>query len=145
MVGLLDVNVLIALFDPAHIHHEATHRWFRQNRKQGWATCPLTENGLVRILSNPGYPGRRTSPEDARGRLSQFSRSGHHHFWADSLSVRDESVFDMEHVSGHRQITDVYLLGLAARNGGRLVSLDGGIPVAAVSCATARNLLTIPV
>jgi predicted nucleic acid-binding protein len=70
VVTLLDVNVLVALFDPVHVHHEAAHKWFGQNRKSGWATCPLTENGMVRVLSNPAYPGRRTTVHDAIRRLT---------------------------------------------------------------------------
>src|SRR5208283_2090850 len=69
MVALLDVNVLIALFDPAHVHHEAAHRWFGVNRKYRWATCPLTKNAFVRVLSNPAYPGQATTIEDALVRL----------------------------------------------------------------------------
>ena len=61
MIALLDVNVLVALFDPAHLHHEAAHVWFGRNRSRRWATCPLTENALVRVLSNPSYPGRCTT------------------------------------------------------------------------------------
>lgn len=70
MVALLDVNVLVALFDPAHVHHDAAHAWFGEHCAQGWATCALTENGLVRVLSNPAYPGRRTSL-DAYARIKR--------------------------------------------------------------------------
>ncbi len=78
MIALLDVNVLVALFDPMHANHEAAHEWFADNRQLGWATCPLTENGVVRILSNPGYPGRMTTISDAITRLGSFRESGHH-------------------------------------------------------------------
>ncbi len=74
------MNVLVALFDPAHIHHDAAHDWFGAHREDGWATCPLTENGFVRVLSNPAYPGRRTTVADAVDRLGRLARSGGHTF-----------------------------------------------------------------
>ncbi len=99
MTALLDVNVLVALFDPMHAHHEAAHEWFAENRRDGWATCPLTENGLVRILSNPKYPGRMTTVGDAIARLGNFRESGDHTFWQDSVSICAE-VFQPDHVQG---------------------------------------------
>ena len=89
MVALLDVNVLVALFDPVHAHHELAHQWFDRNRQSGWASCPLTENGLVRVISNSAYPGRRTTPQDAIERLTRFRESGDHAFWPDSASLCD--------------------------------------------------------
>ena len=77
-VALLDVNVLIALFDPGHLHHEAAHGWFASAEPRAWASCPLTENGFVRVLSNPGYPGRRTTVADAVGRLRRFTETSSH-------------------------------------------------------------------
>src|SRR5690348_13794702 len=103
-VSLLDVNVLVALFDPEHTHYEAAHRWFEDNREFGWATCPLTENGLVRILSNFTYPGSRAPAAELRTRLERFCGSGHHYFWPDSLSLVG-AAFDLAGVS-HRHITD---------------------------------------
>jgi len=88
MVALLDVNVLIALFDPSHVHHEAAHRWFGKNRRSGWATCPLTENAFARVLSNPAYPGSRTTVQDAAARLGTFCSDRQHVFWNDSVSIR---------------------------------------------------------
>jgi hypothetical protein len=143
MVALLDVNVLVALFDPAHGHHEAAHRWFGDNRYDGWATCPLTENGLVRVLSNPAYPGRRTTVGDALERLRLFRASGNHVFWTDSVTLCDESLFDTRHLAGHRQLTDVYLLGLAVKNKGRLTTFDGRISPHAVAEAEPANLAII--
>jgi uncharacterized protein len=87
MVALLDVNVLIALFDPAHVHHEAAHAWLEVNRKYGWATCALTENAFVRVLSNPAYPGRGTTVGDAVLRLQVFCSEQEHEFWPDSISL----------------------------------------------------------
>ncbi|HVJ28461.1 MAG TPA: TA system VapC family ribonuclease toxin [Vicinamibacterales bacterium] len=132
--ALLDVNVLVALFNPDHIHHDAAHDWFSEARLHGWATCPLTELGLVRILSNPAYwPGAERCAVVA-DRLRQFCASGHHQFWRDSLSLSDET-FNWPLVKGHRQVTDIYLLGLAVKRGGALATFDRTIPLAAVAGA----------
>ena len=85
--ALLDVNVLVALFDPDHVHHEAAHEWFAANRGAGWATCPLTESALVRILSNAAYTGVRETPANIVERLKAFCASGGHAFWADEISI----------------------------------------------------------
>lgn len=144
MVGaLLDVNVLIALFDPDHVHHQPAHDWFAGNRQSGWATCPLTENGLVRILSNPAYSGRQTTVRDAVARLTAFRASGDHDLWPDTVTLCEEGRFDFTHVSGHRQLTDVYLLALAVERGGRLATFDHRIRPDAVVGATAANLACI--
>jgi len=145
MVALLDVNVLVALFDPAHVHHEAAHAWFGANRRNRWATCALTENAFVRVLSNPAYPGSRTRVEDAGARLRTFCSQGQHVFWTDSVSVRDDGRFRWNHVQGHRQLTDVYLLALAVNNEGRLATFDSTISLRAVEQAEGRNLEVIGV
>ncbi len=139
MVALLDVNVLVALFDPVHANHEEAHEWFAVHRRQGWATCPLTENGLVRILSNPRYPGRMTTIGDAIGRLRSFRESGHHTFWSDDTSLCDEAVLPA-HIQGYRQLTDVYLLALAVTKEGRLATFDQGIPLSSIDGARDRHL-----
>lgn len=140
MVALLDVNVLIALFDPDHVHHQAAHDWLDTNRRRGWATCPLTENGVVRILSNPSYPGRRTTLEDAADRLSTFRTSGDHAFWPDSVSICQDGLFVFPRIGGHRRLTDVYLLALAVHHRGRLATFDHRIRTDAVAGAGPANL-----
>jgi toxin-antitoxin system PIN domain toxin len=140
MVALLDVNVLIALFDPAHVHHEAAHKWFEINRKYRWATCPLTENAFVRVLSNPSYPGQTTTAEDATSRLQTFSSEREHVFWPDSVSIRERGRFRWNHVQGHRQLTDVYLLALAISNQGRLATFDSTISLEAIEGAKKQHL-----
>ncbi len=142
-VALLDVNVLVALFDPGHVHHEAAHTWFRSNRANGWATCAITENGFVRVVSNPRYPGRRSSCTEAARRLGRLCRTTGHVFWRDSISFLDEELFAYRHVGGHRRVTDTWLLALARRNEGYLVTFDRGIPLAAVTGAEPRNLRVI--
>jgi len=144
VVALLDVNVLVALFDPAHIHHEPAHDWFGRSRHQGWATCPLTENGLVRVISNAAYPGRRTTVSDALDRLRLFTGSGGNEFWEDSVSLRDPELIDPVHVAGARQLTDVYLLALAVSKRGRLASFDRRLNTSAVRGAGTRSLVRIP-
>lgn len=139
-IALLDVNVLIALFDPAHSHHEEAHRWFSRNRKSGWATCPLTINGCIRILSNPRYPMVDATPAEVARRLRLICSEQDHHFWPDSVPLFDESIFRLSMMSGHQKITDAYLLGLAVRNHGRLVTFDRSIPINAVLGARPANL-----
>jgi toxin-antitoxin system PIN domain toxin len=143
-VALLDVNVLVALFDPDHVHHDAAHQWFAASREPGWATCPLTENGVVRILSNPAYSGTSEATDSVVRRLSAFCASGQHVFWDDSLSIRDERIFKRPLPISHRQLTDVYLLGLAKSRGGRIASFDRRIPLGAVIGAGAGHLELIP-
>jgi toxin-antitoxin system PIN domain toxin len=142
-VALLDVNLLVALFDPDHVHHEMAHDWFADNRDAGWATCPVTEQGFVRVLSNPAYGGVVARPAELVDRLRAFCGSGHHEFWADSVSLVDRDLFDPRFLRGHRQVTDVYLLGLAARRGGRLATFDRTIPVRAVPGAAPGTLVVI--
>jgi toxin-antitoxin system PIN domain toxin len=144
LVALLDVNVLVALFDPDHVHHEAVHGWFAVNREAGWATCPLTENGLIRILSNPAYAAAPEMPAAILRRLEAFCASGGHVFWADEVSLRDSRLFERTAPATHRQVTDVYLLGLAKRKGGRLATFDGGISLTTVAGATRAHLEIIP-
>ena len=139
--ALLDVNVIVALFDPNHIHHDPAHQWFAEHRASGWATCPLTENGVIRVLSNPGYSPVAERPQKVARRLALFMASSGHVFWPDDVSVCDASLFDL--TSGHRQLTDVYLLGLATAHAGPLVTFDRSVPLKAVRQARAENLVII--
>ncbi|MGE5345965.1 MAG: TA system VapC family ribonuclease toxin [Acidithiobacillales bacterium] len=143
-VALLDVNVLVALFDPDHVHHEASHVWFGRQRGDGWATCPLTENGLVRVLSNPAYGATSEPPGSILGRLDAFSRSGGHVFWPDEISLRDARLLDPASRLSHRNVTDVYLLALARHRGGKLATFDRSVPLAAVAGAEPGHLEVIP-
>jgi toxin-antitoxin system PIN domain toxin len=136
------VNVLIALFDATHVHHEAAHDWFADHRKNGWATCPLTENGFVRILTHPRAVVE-DDPQTVRASLRKFCDSTGHVFWQDSVSLRDERLFDPSVLVSHRQLTDVYLLGLAKKMNGTLATFDGRIPLKAVKGAATENLSVI--
>jgi len=141
--ALLDVNVLIALFDPDHIHHDLAHDWFADNRSHGWATCPLTENGFVRVMANPAYGSLVAGTSELLSRLGAFCRADDHQFWPDSVSLRDQTQFDPAMATGHRQLTDIYLLGLARAHGGRLATFDRSIRMKAVIGATALTLAVI--
>jgi uncharacterized protein len=143
MIALLDVDVLVALHDTTHIHHEAAHRWLGQNRQDGWATCPLTINGCIRILSSLAYPAMDVTPADMARRLREFCSAPDHQFWPDAVSLLDESLFHMGMIGGPKKITDAYLLGLAVRNHGRLATFDASIPLKAVRGAEPRNLVLI--
>jgi uncharacterized protein len=143
VVALLDVSVLIPLFDAAHVHHDLAHDWFDQQRRHGWATCPVTENGFVRLATSAAYSNPPLRPADVVARLDAFRRSGRHEFWTDSVSIADERIFNAAHIRGSKQITDAYLLGLAAANGGALATFDRSVQVAAVKGATKANLMVI--
>jgi len=144
MRALLDVNVIIALLDASHVFHERAHDWLALNGALGWASSPLTENGVIRIMSNPGYSRQaRFTPGDLIARLKQFTRQSDHEFWPDDLSFCDGKSFVTEHLHGSRLLTDIYLLGLAIKHGGRLVTFDQGIPLSAVRNAKIENLLVL--
>lgn len=139
-VSLLDVNLLISLLDSAHEHHLQAMSWFHLVKRRKWATCPLTENGFIRIVSQVSYPNARRSPLQAGVSLEQFKRasSSAYEFWADDISLSDSGLFDLGAVRGSRELSDVYLAGLALRRGGRLATLDSGIPWQAVRGAGAQ-------
>lgn len=141
--ALLDVNVLIALFNDHHIHHEPAHDWFADHRGRPWATCPLTENAFVRILSDPAQRPALLPLPTLAGHLDRFCRDERHEFWPDGVSMLDEALFNLSLVRGHRQLTDVYLLGLAVKHGGCLVTFDQSIPINAVNSATPASLEVI--
>jgi toxin-antitoxin system PIN domain toxin len=141
---LLDINVLIALLDPDHVFHQRAHQWWAANEQFGWASCPLTENGVIRIVSNPTYSrGARFTPGGLISRLQQFSSQTNHEFWEDDISFRDAKIFSVERIHGSRQLADLYLLALAANHKGKLATFDQGIALSAVPVATAGNLCVI--
>jgi toxin-antitoxin system PIN domain toxin len=142
-VALLDVNVLVALFDPEHGNHEDAHIWFGRNRRQGWATCPITINGCVRVLSNPSYRTVKATAAEVVRRLHSLCSNADHHFWSDSVTLTDESLFHSTLIGGHQKITDAYLLALAVRNHGKLATFDRAIPLKAVQGAEARHVVLI--
>jgi len=127
---LLDINLLLALVDPMHVHHEAAHRWFAEYGQQAWATCPLTENGFVRIASHPSYPNRPGDVPVVFSILSQLCEAPGHLFWAEDISILD--ILAPSIIITHARISDVYLLGLAVHKNGKLATLDQRIHFDAV-------------
>lgn len=142
-VSLLDVNVLVALFFADHVHHDLAHDWFADHRHEGWATCPLTENGLVRVACQQPSDDVLVRPADVVAKLQRFCRDKLQRTWTDSVSLTDATLFAPQFISGHRQVSDVYLLGLAKKMGGRLATFDRTIPVKAVRGGTAELLHVI--
>ena len=133
MRALLDVNVVIALLDPDHAFHERAHAWWAAQAKSGWASCPIVENGVVRIMSHPGYSKvARFTPGDLISRLRTFAAQTNHEFWPDDVSLRDGKLFPAERIHSSRQLTDLYLLALAAKHAGRLATFDQAIAISAV-------------
>jgi toxin-antitoxin system PIN domain toxin len=142
--SLLDINVIIALLDSDHAFHDRSHHWWEERRSEGWASCPITENGVVRVMSNPNYSATaQLSPGDLISRLRTFVKETDHQFWPDDLSVRDDTAILAARIHGSRQVTDLYLLALAAKNGARLATFDRSIPLSAAPNASTTNLLVI--
>ncbi|MGH6923020.1 MAG: TA system VapC family ribonuclease toxin [Propylenella sp.] len=142
MRTLFDVNALLALVDPDHVSHGRIRGWWSANQADGWATCPLTQNGFARVMSQRSYPQHRPL-SDALEALRLGVMQPDHMFWADDVSITDPTIFDHARILGPNQITDVYLLALAVKNGGRLVTFDRGIPISAAHGAEARHLVVI--
>lgn len=142
MSALLDVNVLLALFDPEHEHHAEAFRWWGDNRADGWASCPLTQNGFVRVISNPRYTRPLPLVDAVSLVRAQIAQRGHV-FWSDDISLLDANLFDHRHLRGPRQITDAYLLALAMKNGGRLITFDRGLARDMVRGAEKAHVVTL--
>jgi toxin-antitoxin system PIN domain toxin len=142
MRALLDVNVLLALMDRDHVHHRAALEWWRSDRDNGWASCPLTQNGFVRISCQGSFPGRPTAAWAIEQLRRQIADSDHV-FWPDDLSIVDEGWFDRSRILGPNQIADIYLLALAVKNGGRFVTFDRGVGLHGVRRAEPRHLVTL--
>ena len=142
MRALLDVNVLIALHDQDHVHHRQAARWLTQHAKLGWASCPITQNGCLRIMSQPGYPNAQPLAV-LLAMLQRSTQAREHEFWPDDTSALDSGAFEHRHMHGARQLTDLYLLSLAVRHGGRLVTFDQRVPLSAVRGARAEHLMVL--
>ena len=142
MRALLDSNVLLALLDRDHIQHEQGRRWFQQEVHHGWASCAVTQNGFIRILSQASYPSP-VSTSQAMRLLATAASTAHHEYWGSDVSILEVTIFDHSRVHGPRQLTDVYLLGLAVRHGGRFVTFDQTIALASVRTASPDNLVVL--
>jgi len=141
MTGLLDVNVLISFLDENHKHHAATMGWWSQN-EDPWASCPITQNGYLRIVTQEKY-SNTISFNEAIKKLTQVVSSPGHEFLPDNISLLDQQLFVYKHVQGPKQLTDIYLLALSVSHGARLVTLDPGVPHVAVQQATNDSVYVI--
>jgi toxin-antitoxin system PIN domain toxin len=133
LIYLLDVNLLIALLDANHIHYTVAHDWFKRIGSRGWATCPITENGFLRIVASPTYPNSFGSPETVFEVLRDFCARKDHHFWPDDFSVLEIELVQPAMAMPSRHVTDLYLLSLANRHQGRLATFDRRIPLDLIS------------
>jgi toxin-antitoxin system PIN domain toxin len=142
MQALLDVNVLIALLDSDHTSHGVAMEWFAEHAREGWASCPITQNGCLRIMSNTNYPNG-LPVQAVIERLADACEEKVHEFWPDGVSLLDPEVIDRTRIHGPRQLTDIYLLALAVEHEARFVTFDGKIPLAAVRKAKPKNLVVL--
>ena len=139
---MLDVNVLIALLDAGHVHHRLASAWLASEIDTGWASCPITQNGCVRIMAQPAYPGALPVGQVA-ARLKEASLDVSHQFWPADLNLFEEQVINWPSILGHRQLTDAYLLALAVKNNGRFVTFDCRISIDTVFGAVSDQLVVI--
>lgn len=142
MRALLDVNVLIALLDGSHIHHGRVTDWLVNHIDAGWAACPITQNGCIRILSQATYPNSVPAAQVAE-RLAEAAQHPAYQFWPDSISLLHPGCLLWSSVLSSRHVTDLYLLALAVQQGGCFVTLDQGIPFNAVAGARPEHLVVI--
>jgi uncharacterized protein len=140
--ALLDVNVLIALLDADHIHHARAATWLSENIAAGWASCAITQNGCVRIMSQPGYPNALPAARVAQ-RLREATETEFHQFVPGDISLLAPRHFNTEQLIGHRQVTDAYLLGLAVNQGLRVVTFDGVMPLRVVRGANGGHVIAL--
>jgi uncharacterized protein len=142
MRALLDVNVLIALLDADHSLHARATQWFGSHARSGWASCPITQNGCVRIMSHPGYPNA-LPVRAVIERLAEASASTFHAFWPDDISLLDAQVADSARIHGPRQLTDLYLLALSVRHRGHFVTFDSSVSIEAVRRAEKKHIVNL--
>lgn len=124
-VPLLDINVLVALAWPNHVHHSRAHAWFGGIR--AWATCPLTESGFVRVSSNRNAIPGAVTPAEARSLLAEMVGLRDHRFWEDAVSIARGGSGSFLRVVSYRQVTDAHLLELAIGHGGYVATFDRGV------------------
>jgi len=129
---LLDVNVMIALIDPTHVQHDRAHDWFAASGKQAWATCPLTENGVLRIVGHARYPNSPGTPAAVAELVDILCALGGHEFWPDDVTLFDSQRIDSARLLDSGQVTDTCLLALARAHGGQLATFDRHLVTSAV-------------
>lgn len=125
--ALLDLNILTALLWPAHVHHDAAHRWFEARAAARWATCALTQLGFVRLVSNPAFSRDALSPSGGLALLAVNLSHPRHEFWPEAPPL-PTAITGMEAgLQGYRQLTDAYLLSLARHRSAVLATFDRGV------------------
>ena len=139
---LLDINILLALLDADHVDHTGARGFMETHIADGWASCAITQNGFVRVVSQPRYPSP-VSPAAAIERLGRACASKHHEFWPCDVSLLDAQAIDRTRLHGPRQVTDAYLLALATAHGGRFVTFDHAVPLSAVRNASEAHLISL--
>jgi toxin-antitoxin system PIN domain toxin len=140
--SLIDINVLIALIDPAHIQHDRAHEWFAASGKKAWATCPLTENGVLRVVGHARYPNSPGTPAVVAELLTTLCALPGHDFWPDDITLLDAGRVDGSRLLDSAQVTDSYLLALAKAHGGQLATFDHRLVAdAVVNGAQALHLI----
>ncbi|MGI8715240.1 MAG: TA system VapC family ribonuclease toxin [Solirubrobacteraceae bacterium] len=142
MRALLDINVLLALLDSDHVDHSSAHEWLEDGIANGWASCAITENGFVRIISQPRYPSP-ISPARAIDLLRRACDGGPHEFWTCDVSVLDARIVDGSRLHSPRQVTDTYLLALAVSREGCFVTFDRALSISSVMGASTEHLTVL--
>jgi uncharacterized protein len=127
VITLPDINVLVAIAWPEHTFHDMAISWFESRSDQGWATCPITESGFMRISANASVVGDPVRPDESAALLVELRSVGSHRFWVDDVEPSTSSLFPRDRLIGHRQVTDAHLLALARRHGGSVATLDRGV------------------
>ncbi len=140
---LLDTSVLVALLWPSHSNHDLAVKWFAGHRSRGWATCPITQAGFVRIVSNPAFSRDAVTPREASAVLAANTAAKDHTFWPDDFSLAEGIAIAGSRLIGHQQVTDAYLLGLAVRHGGILATMDRTIAVLTEPKSVARQAVEV--
>lgn len=142
MLPLYDVNVLIAMFDDEHAQHETAMKWHNEHAAGGWATCPMTQNGLIRIMSQPAYT-RPLTTRQVTERLYEATLASNHHFLPDNVSLADPAIVAFDALLSHKTTTDIYLLALAVAHNARFVTFDHGVSLRAAVGATEGHLVKL--
>jgi len=140
---LFDVNLLIALMWPAHEDHDRAQQWFANNAHHGWATCPFTQAAFARILANPAFSSDAVSPAEAAALLASNLKHPNHQFWADEITLAQAIEPFSSRLTGHQQVTDAYLLGLAMHRKGKLATMDQAVAALLTSHSQKDNFLTL--
>ena len=140
---LLDVNVLVALMWPAHQSHSQVENWFADHARQGWATCPFTQAGFVRLVSTPAFSRDAVTPHEAIALLGANLKHRYHRSWGDEISLAEAVKGFQGRLVGHRQVSDAYLLGLAIYKGGKLATLDRSVVALLPDGSPHRQLVEI--